>query len=659
MDVLSYLPYIVVGLIVLIMIFKSFHYINPDEVGLVIKRIGKKLPEGKRIAENGEAGYQPDLLQPGWRFKMVFFYKVVRYPLVQIPPNSIGVVIAQVGEPLDTGAKSAVYKPELGDFSNLEAFLKGGGQRGVQRPVLPPNTTLAMHPIAFYVITNGRTFGEPLSKTTADMAKQLTAQQLSVVDITPQGDKDIVGVVTTLEGKPLPSGDIAGRLGGFADIEELEADSADVNNVIQTLLGTKNEKHDNYQDFQAFLDEGGRIGLQHDPLLYGSYLLNPFLVSVERVPMLVVQQGQAAVVKSYVGLPSTDTSGDTYKFGVIVEPGHRGIWKEPLRTGKYPLNPRIYEAEIVPTSILTLNWANATSEAHNLDARLSSIDAKSKDAFAFRIDLQVLIHVPDTKAPKVIGMVGTMQNLVNEVLQSAVGNYIRNSLQGMTAINFIEKRKEVQQQAETYVKDYLLAYDVEVKGVYIQDVVFPQDLVQVLTQREIANQEKTTYASQQEAQLARVNLEKQRGIADAQADLARSQVSIEITKNKANAAVEEAKGKATVITTEGQAEADKIEAIGKAEATATEAKGVATAAAYEAQQGAIGREQTAAVAIVQALGAGGITKLVPDTVVGEGGSGSSGLLNLLLAQMTANGGAHKASSNGVVPKDQLPAHTAD
>ena len=39
--------------------------------------------------------------------------------------------------------------------------------------------------------------------------------------------------------------------------------------------------------YQAFLTAGGHIGLQHDPLLYGAYLLNPFLVRVEMVPMLV------------------------------------------------------------------------------------------------------------------------------------------------------------------------------------------------------------------------------------------------------------------------------------------------------------------------------------------------------------------------------------
>ena len=303
--------------------------------------------------------------------------------------------------------------------------------------------------------------------------QQVDPDVLKVMHITPQGDRDVVGVVTTLEGPP--SGDIASRIGGFADVTAMEqAGPGSPIQVIQAVLRAKNDLHDNYQDYQAFLDNGGCIGLQHDPLLYGSYLLNPFLVKVELREMLVVRQGEVAVIKSYVGLPTEDTSGEEFKFGSIVKPGHQGIWSEPLRTGKYTLNPRIYEAEIVPTSILTLNWSHATSEAHSLDERLAPIDAKSKEAFTFSIDLQVQIHVPDTRAPKVIRMVGTMQNLVNEVLQSAVGNYFRNKLQTLGATEFIEKRDEVQAAAESYIQQYLSRYEVETRGVYIQDVVFPE-----------------------------------------------------------------------------------------------------------------------------------------------------------------------------------------
>jgi hypothetical protein len=56
---------------------------------------------------------------------------------VQVPAGEIGVVIAQVGNPLPIGAKSAVYKPELENFSDIASFVQHGGQKGVQRPVLP------------------------------------------------------------------------------------------------------------------------------------------------------------------------------------------------------------------------------------------------------------------------------------------------------------------------------------------------------------------------------------------------------------------------------------------------------------------------------------------------------------------------------------------
>src|SRR5205814_10510166 len=141
-------------------------------------------------------------------------------------------------------------------------------------------------------------------------------------EIAPQGDTDLVRVGTTLGGAPLPAAETAGRIGGFADIEALEKEpQASDSELIEKLLGAKNELHNNYQDFQAFLDNGGRIGLQHDPLLYGAYLLNPFLVRVEPAQMLVVNQGEVAVIKSYVGLPTLDTSGPEFKFGSIVQPG--------------------------------------------------------------------------------------------------------------------------------------------------------------------------------------------------------------------------------------------------------------------------------------------------------------------------------------------------
>ena len=638
-----------IALFLLLVVLGSFTSIGPSEVGLVTKRIGKKLEGGQLVALNGEAGYQADLLMPGLRFKFWPVYKVRRFPWVQVPPNQVGLVIGQVGAALPTGAKSAAYRPEFGNFADVRTFLSHGGQRGVQRPVLPPGTTAPIHPVGFVVLTSDATFGEVVSDATLAAIRQVDPAVLRVVHITPQGDRDIVGVVTTLEGPP--SGDIASRIGGFTDVTAMEASPTGGSpiQVIQAVLRSKNDLHDNYQDYQAFLANGGCIGLQHDPLLYGSYLLNPFLVRVELREMLVVRQGEVAVIKSYVGLPTEDTSGEEFKFGSIVKPGHQGIWSEPLRTGKYTLNPRIYEAEIVPTSILTLNWSHVTSEAHSLDARLAPIDAKSKEAFAFSIDLQVQIHVPDTRAPKVISMVGTMANLVNEVLQSAVGNYFRNKLQTLGATEFIEKRDEVQSAAESYIQSYLSRYEVETRGVYIQDVVFPPDLVEVLTSREIASQERATFAQQRAAQEARVSLEQQRGVADMQSELAQANVSVDIERSRAQAASARAEGEAAVITTTGNAEATRTRALGEATAVAEQALGLARAKGFEAQRRAIGAEQTALVAALREVAAGNV-KIVPDIQVGSD-SGILGGVGALLMQSLARGDGAGAAADGNDPAD--------
>ena len=649
----------IVIVLAVVFVVQSLHKIGPTEVGLVTKRFGfKKLAKDSPVAFDGEAGYQSDLLMAGLRWKSWPFFSVDKYPWVQVPAGEIGVVIAQVGGPLPIGAKSAVYRKEFGNFANLRGFVQSGGQKGVQRPVLPPGTLVPIHPVGFLVITRNGVYGLPVSsefrgKTgrsgeLTPAALGLKPEQLDLLRIEPQprgkdaGTIDVVGIVTTYEGDPLPSGDIATRLGGYADIEQSEKGETTDAHLIEALLGSKNNLHNNYQDFQAFLEHGGRIGLQHDPLLYGAYALNPFLVSVELVPMLVVKQGQVAVIKAYVGLATQDTSGSEFKYGSLVRPGHRGVWQEPLRTGKYPLNPRCYEAEIVPTAILNLNWADAVSEAHHLDAQLQQIVAKSKEGFVFKIDLQVQIHVPDTKAPRVISMVATMRNLVNEVLQAAVGNHFRDSLQSMPAIRFIETRRQVQEEAFTHIREQLEQYQVETKGVYIQDVVLPEDMVTVLTHREIANQEIETFKKQKAAQDQRIEMEQAKGTADMQADLARSKVGVDIKKNNADARIAEATGEAEFIRATGTAKGAEVEAIG-----------LARARGYRAQVEALGSNATAIVNVVTALSEGK-AKFVPDVLVAGGGNG--GALDGLAAtamRFFGNGG----NGGGAATLTKPPAQT--
>ncbi len=155
---------------------------------------------------------------------------------------------------------------------------------------------------------------------------------------------------------------------------------------------------------------------------------------------------------------------------------------------------------------------------------------------------------------------------------------------------------------------------------YIQDVDFPDELVDVLTKREIANQEKETYAEEERAEVARVEREKAKGTADMQAQLAQSAVGIDIKNNEAQAREAQARGEAAFVRLTGEAEASKTQAIGLAEAKATEALGLARAAGFQAQTEALGQTATALVAVANAVADGHIT-VVPEVLVDRWGWG--------------------------------------
>jgi len=179
--------------------------------------------------------------------------------------------------------------------------------------------------------------------------------------------------------------------------------------------------HDNFQNTQKFIDNGGRRGLQEQVILSGSWNLNPWFVVVEQAPMTEIPIGHVGVVISYVGQPHEDVSGVEFKHGDLVNQGHKGVWVTPLYPGKHPLNTRVMKMELVPTTHIVLNWATRT-EAHAYDEKLSSITVRSKDGFSFNLDVAQIIHGGALDAPKVISRVGSMQNLVDHVLEPIVGN---------------------------------------------------------------------------------------------------------------------------------------------------------------------------------------------------------------------------------------------
>jgi len=572
-----------------IVMWSGLWMIRETQAGLVVKRFGPPLPSGRIIALNGEAGYQARLLAPGWHFGLWRWqFKVIKVPVTIVRPGEIALVVAADGEAIP--AERVLGRAVACDnFQDTEAFLRNHGERGRQIAVLTAGT-YRINPALFEVVT-------PANAVRYDMSPD----DLHVYEISP----DRVGIVTMHDGRPISAGDLAGPV----------------------VAG-----HDSFQRGQTFIDASGCRGLQEEVLLSGSWNLNPWLVRVEPIALTEIPIGYVGVVVSYVGKEHLDVSGDGFRHGDLVERGRKGVWVEPLLPGKHPLNTRVMKVELVPTTNIVLNWANRT-EAHQYDERLSSILVRSKDGFSFSLDVAQIIHIGMKNAPRVISRVGSMQNLVDHVLQPTVGNYFRNSAQQVTVLEFLSARSDRQREAFENIRKAIEAYDVECIDTLIGDIVPPAELMKTQTDRKIAAELERTYDAQREAQVKRQALERETAVANLQNDVVRSEQMVRIAQQNAMAVSESAKGEANATRTRAEAQGAAVRLTGEGEAASIRAVGSAKAEAYRLGIEAVGANGYTAMQLASILGENHV-KLVPDVAVS--GDGAGGIATAMVARILAS-----------------------
>ncbi len=227
------IPLILFGGVVIFvpLVFGGLVVIGEREVGIVVEKFaltGKGLPPRRLIAMNGEAGLQADTLALGWHWgHCPWQYSLKTETVIVVPQSQIAVIVA---------ADAAQNPPEriLGkivecdNFQDARKFLTKGGEKGRQMGFLTAGT-YRINTALFKVITSA-----------SASSHGMNPDQVRVYSLLP----DKVGIVTTLDGLPIPPGEIAGP-------------------VI--------EGHDNFQNGQKFLNGGGRRGLQEQILLSGSW----------------------------------------------------------------------------------------------------------------------------------------------------------------------------------------------------------------------------------------------------------------------------------------------------------------------------------------------------------------------------------------------------
>jgi uncharacterized membrane protein YqiK len=203
----------------------SFVLIRERQAGIVVKRFaGKSLQPGRLIALGGEAGLQADTLAPGVHFGYwPWQYRVIKVPVTVVPQGEIALVLAADGGSIPS-ERILGRVVDCDNFQDARKFLINGGEKGRQIGILTAGT-YRINTAQFTVISAATAHEHGM------MPEQLLLHRV---------EPDMVGIVTTLDGQPIEAGEIAGP-------------------VIPA--------HDNFQNTQAFLDGGGRRGLQEQILL--------------------------------------------------------------------------------------------------------------------------------------------------------------------------------------------------------------------------------------------------------------------------------------------------------------------------------------------------------------------------------------------------------
>ena len=339
----QFIPVIVLGVIVLValgviwyIVTRFLVNVGAQEVAIKERRyLGRRMPQGRVVATEGEVGIQADVLKPGLHFVWYPVETVVRkVPLVEIGADELGIIEAIDGDPMQTGS---IFAPDRAqnthnNFQDPIAFIKQGGVKGIQLRTLPPGKW-AIHPFLFNVsiakvtevppgkigliisadggqLEPGRLHGSAIKghKNFQDAESFIYngGQKGPQVETLTPGTYRIhtqsYAIENANEQKPglfnvrfFDATIISeNQIGLVEALDGAQLDPRDY--VAQAITG-----HDNFQDSNTFVSGGGQRGPQKDILLPGTYYINPMMFKVIMESAKEVKPGEVAVIVSNIG----------------------------------------------------------------------------------------------------------------------------------------------------------------------------------------------------------------------------------------------------------------------------------------------------------------------------------------------------------------------
>ena len=212
--------------------------------------------------------------------------------------------------------------------------------------------------------------------------------------------------------------------------------------------------------------------------------------------------------------------------------------------------------------------------------------------------------------------------------------YFKNIAETRTLIQLLQERSLIQQLAGQEMRQKFDPYNLEREDVLIgtpgsaADDTAIETILTQLRQRQIAEEQVETYARQEKAAVQERQLREAEARAQQQRQITESELSITVQTNQGKADLQRSLQQASQIRALADAEAQKIARLGVAQAIATEEQ----VRAYGGPQFQVTQQVLSRFAdAIQQSGVDVVPRVVVGGGSGEGGVGSSSLIESLLA----------------------------
>lgn len=229
-------------------------------------------------------------------------------------------------------------------------------------------------------------------------------------------------------------------------------------------------------------------GIVKEILKPGDYPINPYAYQVKNHPAIEIKAGYVGVICNRVG--ATPKVPNTY----LVEKGERGVQRRVMRQGAHYLNPYEFEVFAVDIRSQRLEFSDK-----NEDTNTKALHFPSSDGFEIEVHLTTEWSIDPERAPEVFVRIGTgntdpedlLDDILDKTLVPAIRGIARIKGSQYPAANYIsgETRTTFQEEIFKTLKVAAAKQGILIRSVLVNDIVPPDDIAAPIRAREVAKEE--------------------------------------------------------------------------------------------------------------------------------------------------------------------------